>query len=102
MTKLSELIEQRDLLNTQITELAQAHKTETIDQIRILMTNANLTLADLGASPRSAAKGPTDSARKVAAKYRDAAGNSWSGRGLKPKWLKTQLDAGASIDDFKI
>jgi DNA primase len=39
-------------------------------------------------------KGPS----KVAVKFRNAAtGETWTGRGLKPKWLKAQLDAGKKI-----
>ena len=33
-------------------------------------------------------------------RYRDDAGNAWSGFGPKPKWLKAALDAGKSIEDF--
>ena len=35
-------------------------------------------------------------------KYRDpVTGNTWTGRGKKPRWLTDQLDAGKSLDDFK-
>jgi DNA-binding protein H-NS len=32
--------------------------------------------------------------------YRDDAGNSWGGRGPKPKWLKAALESGKSLQDF--
>ncbi|MDM0022696.1 H-NS family nucleoid-associated regulatory protein [Variovorax saccharolyticus] len=32
--------------------------------------------------------------------YRDDAGHSWTGRGPKPGWLKAELDAGKSLQDF--
>lgn len=36
-------------------------------------------------------------------KYRNAAtGETWSGRGLQPKWLKVALAAGARLDDFAV
>jgi DNA-binding protein H-NS len=39
----------------------------------------------------------------VAAKYRDAVtGNTWSGRGLKPNWLKAALDGGKTLADFAV
>ena len=39
----------------------------------------------------------------VAAKYRNkATGETWSGRGLQPKWLKAALAAGRKIDDFAV
>lgn len=34
-------------------------------------------------------------------KYKDDAGNSWSGFGPKPRWLTEALAAGKTIDDLK-
>jgi DNA-binding protein H-NS len=40
---------------------------------------------------------------KVAAKYRDpASGKTWSGRGLKPRWLSEAIAAGKQLTDFSI
>ena len=41
---------------------------------------------------------------RVLPKYRNPANRSetWSGRGLKPRWLTAQLAAGKTIDDFRI
>ncbi len=39
---------------------------------------------------------------KVAAKFRDNAGNTWSGRGSQPRWLRAALESGANLDDFAI
>jgi DNA-binding protein H-NS len=37
------------------------------------------------------------------AKYRCAAtGATWSGRGLKPTWLRVALDGGKQLADFEI
>jgi DNA-binding protein H-NS len=39
----------------------------------------------------------------VAPKYRNAdTGDTWSGRGLQPKWLKAALESGKKIGDFTI
>jgi len=40
--------------------------------------------------------------RKVAPKYRDKAGNTWSGRGAQPRWMTAAISAGAKRDDFLI
>jgi DNA-binding protein H-NS len=40
--------------------------------------------------------------RKVAAKYRGPSGETWSGRGLKPRWLVASLKGGKKLDDFLI
>ena len=29
-------------------------------------------------------------------------GETWSGRGLRPKWLQTEIDAGRSLIDFEV
>ena len=40
---------------------------------------------------------------KVAAMYRDpATGQSWSGRGLRPRWLVEAIEAGKTLADFEI
>jgi DNA-binding protein H-NS len=33
-------------------------------------------------------------------KYKDNAGNAWSGRGPKPGWLRSALESGKSLEDF--
>jgi DNA-binding protein H-NS len=40
--------------------------------------------------------------RKAAPKYRDSKGNTWTGRGLQPAWLKEALGEGRDIDEFAI
>src|SRR5436190_10237601 len=41
--------------------------------------------------------------KKVAAKYRGPAGETWSGRGARPRWLTAALRGGKNkLDDFLI
>jgi DNA-binding protein H-NS len=40
--------------------------------------------------------------RKVAAKYRGPSGETWSGRGLKPRWVVASIKGGKKLDDFLI
>lgn len=39
---------------------------------------------------------------KVAAKFKDDAGNSWSGRGSQPRWLRAAIESGRSLQDFAV
>ena len=39
---------------------------------------------------------------KVAPKYRGPGGETWSGRGLKPRWMSEALKGGAKVEDFLI
>jgi DNA-binding protein H-NS len=40
--------------------------------------------------------------RKVPPKYRSPSGETWAGRGAKPKWLVEALKRGKKVDDFLI
>ena len=100
MPKLSELLAQRAALEKQIAETQHAEKASAIAQVRTLMSEHGLTLADLGTRAPAGARKTT---AKVPPKYRNpSTGDTWSGRGLQPNWLKTALAAGAKIEDFKI
>jgi DNA-binding protein H-NS len=104
MATLNELLAQKAALEKQIVDAQREEKAAAIAQIKALMAQYGLTLADIGAratapAPRRAA----GSGNKVAPKYRDpATGATWSGRGLKPRWLEAALAAGRSITDFAI
>ena len=39
---------------------------------------------------------------KVAPKYRGPSGETWSGRGLRPRWLAAAIKGGRKLDDFLI
>jgi DNA-binding protein H-NS len=72
-------------------------------QIKELMHQHGLVAADIVAAHKKPATDRTvRQTRPVAAKYRDDQGNSWSGRGLKPKWLTAALAAGRRIEDFAV
>lgn len=102
MTKLSlsELLAQKATLEKQIAETQQAERADAVAQVRALMAQYGLTPADLGTKVAPAVKRGTT---KVAAKYRNpATGDTWSGRGLKPKWLTAALGAGRQLSDFAL
>jgi DNA-binding protein H-NS len=64
------------------------------------MAEHGLTAADITART---AKAPKTSGSKVAAKYRNkATGETWSGRGLQPRWLKAALASGKKLADFSV
>ena len=58
-----------------------------------------------GGSPkrgRSAGKGSPKKGKKVAPKYRGPDGATWSGRGLKPRWLTAEIKKGKKLESFAI
>ena len=59
----------------------------------------------LGHPPLSSGKAATRKkspakGRKIAAKYRDAQGNTWAGRGLQPRWFKAALAEGKTPESL--
>ena len=98
---LNELLAQKAALEEQILQVRREEGAQAIARVRALMSEHGLTLADLGSRPAAVPK--TSGSGRVAPKYRNAqTGETWSGRGLQPKWLKAALAAGAHLDDFKI
>jgi len=104
MSTLQELLAQKAELERQIQETQRQDRQAAIEKVRTLMSEFSLSVDDLGG--KSAASGrrkpAADGARKAAVKYRDAAGNSWSGRGLQPRWLKDALAGGKELADFAV
>jgi len=103
---LSDLLAQKAALEKQIASFQREQRSDAIAKIKAMMAEYGLTLADVGnasaARPLVAAKQKAASG-KVAAKYRNpATGDTWSGRGLKPKWMTAALAGGASISDFAL
>jgi DNA-binding protein H-NS len=101
---LQELMAQKEALDRQIEQTKTQERGSAIDKVRTLMSQYGLTLADLGGktgSGKTAKK--TRTGTKVAAKYRNAStGESWSGRGLQPRWLKAALASGRKLTDFAV
>lgn len=79
--------------------------------------NPTTVATDIEAAQRSAAPAPSalrppkvdlplrkeNATQHVATKYRNAAtGDAWTGRGLRPRWLREALEAGAMLEDFLV
>lgn len=101
MASLKELLAQKDALDKEIENTTKQARAEAVGKVRALMLEYGLTAADL--NTKSAAKGSARSGGKVAVKYRNTVtGDTWSGRGLRPNWLKAALAAGRKIDEFAV
>lgn len=105
MSTLQELLAQRAELEKKISDVQREERSNAIAKVRALMAEHGLTAADLSgksAAPRAASAGAA-AGGKVAPKFRNAAtGETWSGRGLQPKWLKAALAGGAKLEDFAL
>ena len=99
MATYLELLAQKAELDKQIELARKQELADAIAQIRGLMAQHGITMADLAAKPvASASKGS-----KVAPKYRNAAtGETCTGRGRQPKWVEAALASGKTLDDLAI
>jgi DNA-binding protein H-NS len=98
-SSLNELVEQQAALERQIQQARADGRETALGEIRRLMTLHGLKPADV-ADERPASK---RSRAPVAPKYRHPeTGATWSGRGLKPRWLAAALGAGDRLERFLI
>lgn len=121
MTNLIDIQSQIEKLQKQASEIKAREFDKTVQEILAKMQAFGITLKDLqpgkkrGAKSKSkaapAARGPAGKTRKasvkqpavgVAAKYRGPNGETWSGRGLTPRWLTALVASGKSKEDFAI
>lgn len=105
MAQKAALEQQAASLSQKIEEARRAERADVVARIKALMAEHGITAADLrGKAGRPARTSrPTGTGRKVAPKYRNpATGDTWSGRGLKPNWLKAAMSSGRKIEEFAI
>ncbi len=101
MPTLQELLAQKAELEKQIIETRRTERAEAIAKVKALMAEHGLTMADLSSRAPAAPKSPAG--RKAPIKFRNpATGDTWSGRGLQPKWLRAELAAGRQLSDFAV
>ncbi len=113
MTKTSAQINRQiELLQRRAEVLKKREIRGVITRIREAIDYYGLTASDLGLGPargpgaKAASKpaGRKASSRKAGrpavVKYRDEAGNTWSGRGKRPQWFKSALESGKTLEDL--
>lgn len=102
MGSLQELLAQKAELERQIAAAQQRDRAEVVSKIRSLMSDYGLTMDDVlaGQSGKPAGK---RAGVKLEARYRDpSTGQTWSGRGLQPRWLRDAVAGGKRVSDFAV
>ena len=115
MSKLIDLQSQIANLQKQAEEIRAKEFEATVVEIRQKMQAFGITVKDLqstkikakpGRKAKATAADKPAKAKKpasaVAAKDRGPNGETWSGRGLTPKWLATLIAAGNTKDQYLI
>ena len=120
MGNLIDIQSQIEKLQKQANDIKSKEFAATVHEIQAKMQAFGITVKDLqstkgakggrGKSKPSLAKGPKaakmpkvrKASAPVAAKYRGPNGESWSGRGLMPKWLSALVAQGQSKESFSV
>ena len=97
MSDLQTLLAQKQALDAQIQQAQRESRAEGLEKVKALMAEYGLTTADLVRVDRKP-RAP----KPVAPKYRDEAGNTWTGRGKQPLWLASALAGGCTLESFLI
>ena len=114
MNNLIEIQAQIDKLQKQASDLRSKDFQKTVREIKEKMQAFGITVKDLqnpkaakGTKVKDATKVRVSSPKKVsgatvAPKYRGPDGQTWSGRGLTPRWMTSLLEQGRTKYDFLI
>ena len=120
MSNLIDIQSQIEKLQKQANEIKSKDFTATVQDILAKMAAFGITVKDLqsgkgkikagrstkgkaGASKSvKAPKAVRKASNPVAPKYRGPHGETWTGRGLTPKWLSTLIAQGRAKDSFLI
>lgn len=80
-------------------EKQDSKRKEGMAKIREIAAACGLVVEIADAAKPSSQKGG-----KVPVKYQNPANpaNQWTGRGMKPKWLREQLDQGRALEEFAV
>lgn len=118
MADLIELQTQISTLQKQAAELKARDFQSTVKEIQSTMSLFGITIKDIQAPVRKqrkskglvsadkkvkdASKASKSANKPVEAKYSGPEGQTWSGRGLSPKWMAALVAQGAKREDFLI
>lgn len=110
MTKLIELQSQIDKLQKEAAAIKAKEFDGTVRDILAKMSAFGITLKDLKPGKTAARKaigtkkapGKKKSGVTLPAKYRGPNGETWTGRGLAPRWLQAELAQGKTKEDFAV
>lgn len=111
MATYLELQKQIEALQREADVLKTQEREGVIERMKEAIDVYNITAAELGLRREGGARGagrkmPAAKQRRsftlqgTGPAYLDGKGNSWGGRGPRPKWLREALASGAKLEDF--
>lgn len=111
MATYVELQQQIQALQKEAEALKANERQGVIERMREAIAVYDITAEDLGlsgsghrsakgAAQRATSRKSKQEGASASAPYGDGKGNTWAGRGPRPRWLKEALDAGAKLEEF--
>lgn len=103
MTSLLDIQTQIAKLQKQAEEIKAQEFNKTVEEIKAKMAAFGITVADLQVSKTRTRKATVaKSGTPAPIKYRGPNGETWSGRGLMPRWLAAFVALGKSKETFAV
>jgi DNA-binding protein H-NS len=98
MPTLTELLAQKAELEVQIAQARNVARAEAVTTVRKIISEFKLTVEEIEFGGR-----PPRPKIRVSIKYKDPdTGSTWTGRGIKPKWLTAALASGKSLEQYLV
>jgi DNA-binding protein H-NS len=102
MTTLIEIQKQIVLLQQQAEEIKAKEFSQALQDIKAKMAAYGITTADLEDGKGKTRKAAAKSSAPAPVKFRGPNGETWSGRGLMPRWLSAAVAQGKSKESFAV
>ena len=85
-------------LRNRVDEMLVEHRAEIQKQIEMM----DRAIVVIGGTRVVRGSGSALKGKKVPPKYRGPSGETWAGRGARPRWLVAAIRGGRKLDDFLI
>ncbi|WP_076999117.1 H-NS family nucleoid-associated regulatory protein [Variovorax sp. KK3] len=102
---LIQIQKQIEKLQRQADALRSQEIAGVVERIKVAIAHYGLTADQLGLvstrpSSRATGQATRNTSVSTVVKFSDGNGNSWSGRGPRPLWLRNALQSGRTLDEF--
>lgn len=100
--KRAEAHREMQRLDEQIAKVREEQRSENVKRVKALMKELEVTLLDLESDAKVERK-KLGIPSVLPPKYRNPnSGETWAGRGTKPRWIKEAIAKGRKVDEFLI
>lgn len=101
MDELQQIQQQIEELTKKAHALQQQKKSEIIEEVKAKIKSYGLTTRDLGLVEVVVSQSVEKIKKPVAIKYKHNE-DTWTGRGMKPKWVVKYLEGGGKLEDITV